>query len=1516
MSSLSYKYTGSCLGLGGSASPYVNGVLESPSSAYSLAAANIDVYCAINGSYENACTGAVTDFNADTNSQGGLEYVAWSSLTVSLVKTCLSVCCNSGCTSKSSNGGATTWDVNGFTFVSMCKATITQTSSSNTTFNFSASASGGTGTYYYQWYVGTANPPTTAISGATSSTFSYTVSSGSVYYVKCDVWDSYNVQVSSNVLSFQFVDNLAVVINPSGQQSSGTSVTSYPISATTSNGNGSVNVYIYEYNNGSNSSCPAFSTSTYTQMATASASSSPVTTTYGFDPSTSAIGYWCFYGYATDPYSNVTSSLLEVQVTNSLVANLNVTDTNINVGMSTNLYVTATGGSGNYSYTWTVVSSPVGVSPSGSNFQFYPSSSGTYQFYCVVTDLNNNGTATTSTVTVTVHDPLATSITPFFSSITANGAALSSITLTFTNEMTTAIAAGTQIMADINWSLYRSYLTQTCGNVRFFDQEGNPVHAWLESVQTSTGNNYDATSSVVWFLTNNEILGNYGSLSVVMTLYATDGSVGFDGVFWGEAPNPNGGNSSLDNGDLMFPDLYDGFYGTTLSSNWLLTENISGLVTVNNGLTIDETNSSALYAGITYQTAIPSDCIFEANIDVIDVNSGNWAFGIGLSLGNNGGTTAYINDTQNGGLTSCNGISGGCGFANGGGTDLTTGIGGIYWVSQNSVVLQNNYVETSLSPTYITSYNSPYPQLGGSNDSQGQKSTFSFARARVYLAQQPTVTFTGGYQVRLKTEIAGGSSNFNYTWYDGSNAIPTSVCGNSNVCYYSTSSSGLHYVYCQVTDTTTEEVQVTPISAISVTGGLSTSITPLSQSIIANQTFEITATVSGSNSSPNYIYSWYSNTTNTNSGGTALNIFNLSYSTSSDTQGTYYYYCVITDTTSGVSAATPAATVTIYLPQTATLTSNSSTGTVLIGNSAILTVSTTSGSGTFTYVWYQIDPTGSETILSDTGTSYTFSPASGSTTGAYSFFVAAEDTITNYITYSNTIVIQVYNFSVSITATPSIVYSGTSFTLYATVSGGSYPYSYTWDVSGTQVSAASSFTTSITANTTYDLTVVDNNGYSTTASYAVTVQPFVATAAATATTLINTITSQTSTLSVTLNPTQSSPTYQWYQNGSAISGATASSYTFSGKGTATGSYSLYCLVNGSVASNTLIITVVSGLNISDSFSSYEPSLIGQTNAQNNPSIQTTTAFIVYVAGVNVNAYNIKSAKTMNSAGSLNFTVPKNQQNNIALGYGVTFYYRNKLVFTGIIRSIEKTSTYQYMCTAYDGMWELAGVTDQTVTDTLSNLVKKYAAQTSMSTQNISGNEITDTYTINFGGKSVLQKLLELIALYNYNLISDENNAIWMVNYGSSPEYTITENKNFLVYSKNFNVVSQYGSLELTANVGNEVYNTFSGSGTPVHTIGGSWLSISTTANMKSLIESLGSTYLQGNWEIQLITFNYYPQHFVNSDGTLQSFQVNFADGTVLNELIPTGVQVQGNGVLITLTTYSDVIISILNTLIG
>ena len=30
---------------------------------------------------------------------------------------------------------------------------------SDTTFNFSASASGGTGTYYYQWYVGTANPP-------------------------------------------------------------------------------------------------------------------------------------------------------------------------------------------------------------------------------------------------------------------------------------------------------------------------------------------------------------------------------------------------------------------------------------------------------------------------------------------------------------------------------------------------------------------------------------------------------------------------------------------------------------------------------------------------------------------------------------------------------------------------------------------------------------------------------------------------------------------------------------------------------------------------------------------------------------------------------------------------------------------------------------------------------------------------------------------------------------------------------------------------------------------------------------------------------------------------------------------------------------------------------------------------------------------------------------------------------------------------------------------------------------
>lgn len=299
------------------------------------------------------------------------------------------------------------------------------------------------------------------------------------------------------------------------------------------------------------------------------------------------------------------------------------------------------------------------------------------------------------------------------------------------------------------------------------------------------------------------------------------------------------------------------------------------------------------------------------------------------------------------------------------------------------------------------------------------------------------------------------------------------------------------------------------------------------------------------------------------------------------------------------------------------------------------------------------------------------------------------------------------------------------------------------------------------------------------------------------------------------------------------------------------------------------------------------------------------------------AYNIKMQKTINSAGSLVFTIPKNQFGLISVGDTVLMYYRNKVVFTGNIQIITKYSTAEYNITAYDGMWYLAGIVDTTVTDTVSGLVIKYGNQTPMNTQYITQDQIPTQVTCNFEGKSVLQRLLELVAGFGYYLVCDELNNLRLVSYQNSVDIQLTENKQVLVYAKAFDVLRQYGSVQVTATIGGQSYSVFSGSGTPVHQIGQSgWLSLPSYGVLESFAQTLGSTYLQGNWDIQLIGYTYYPIYNTNTLSEIETYQVSFADGTVLNNLIETGISIQNNGVNMILMTYSDVILQLLTSLVG
>jgi PKD repeat protein len=100
-------------------------------------------------------------------------------------------------------------------------------------------------------------------------------------------------------------------------------------------------------------------------------------------------------------------------------------------------------------------------------------------------------------------------------------------------------------------------------------------------------------------------------------------------------------------------------------------------------------------------------------------------------------------------------------------------------------------------------------------------------------------------------------------------------------------------------------------------------------------------------------YQWYSNTLNSNTGGTIISGANaISYSPLVAATGTTYYYCMITQSGTNCAVSSPTAQI-IVTPAPAFTTQPLSTQSVCIGGTTTqLNVAYTNGTGTATYQWY------------------------------------------------------------------------------------------------------------------------------------------------------------------------------------------------------------------------------------------------------------------------------------------------------------------------------------------------------------------------------------------------------------------------------------------------------------------------------------------------------------------------------------------------------------------------------------
>ena len=507
----------------------------------------------------------------------------------------------------------------------------------------------------------------------------------------------------------------------------------------------------------------------------------------------------------------------------------------------------------------------------------------------------------------------------------------------------------------------------------------------------------------------------------------------------------------------------------------------------------------------------------------------------------------------------------------------------------------------------------------------------------------------GQSKVFSATASGGSGSYTSYQWYVGGAAQSGATASTFS---YAPGSAGSYSITVSVTDS----LGVTSVqsSAVSVTVAASptVSVAPVGPvTLNVGQVRVFTATASGGSGSVSY--QWYL-------GGSAVSgATGVSYSFSGSV-GLYSVSCRVTDSASTpVTSASNAVSVTVN-PALVAPSVSASVGVVTQGQTSSLTSSSvTTGTSPYTYQWLQRAPgAGSYSLISGAiSSSYSFVTSASTATGSWSFELRVTDSASAVVTSTGV--------SVTVNAVPTVVVSPTSWIMdvgqskvfSATASGGSGSYtSYQWYVGGAAQSGATASTFSYAPGSagSYSITVsvTDSLGVTSVQSSAVSVtvaaSPTVSVAPVGPVTLN---VGQVRVFTATASGGSGSVSYQWYLGGSAVSGATGVSYSFSGS---VGLYSVSCRVTDSAstpvtsASNAVSVTVNPALVAPSVSASVGVVTQGQTSSLTSSSVTTGTSPYTYqwlqrapggsfspISGATSNSYSFVTS-IATAAGSWNF----------------------------------------------------------------------------------------------------------------------------------------------------------------------------------------------------------------------------------------------------------------------------------------
>ena len=181
---------------------------------------------------------------------------------------------------------------------------------------------------------------------------------------------------------------------------------------------------------------------------------------------------------------------------------------------------------------------------------------------------------------------------------------------------------------------------------------------------------------------------------------------------------------------------------------------------------------------------------------------------------------------------------------------------------------------------------------------------------------QPTASISGSATVCLNADppvitFTGASGTTPYSFSYTLNGVPGSIStdvGSSIVTILAPTGTSGEFTYSlvSVTDGGGTTVPATGSAIITVVDDPSISVNPVSPSSAVCIDGTLPAlTVTASGGTPTLLYQWYSNTTNSTTGGTHSQVLTASsYTPLTTTAGTLYYYCVVSATGSGCGTVT------------------------------------------------------------------------------------------------------------------------------------------------------------------------------------------------------------------------------------------------------------------------------------------------------------------------------------------------------------------------------------------------------------------------------------------------------------------------------------------------------------------------------------------------------------------------------------------------------------------------------------